>query len=299
MSPDWTLGRGIKYVTKLAVFIIVPGLHQMACKRWVLGILLFTLYVVSKFIFSNSPFEYGTTYGMNVWAYKTANIVWWASVVLLVFGLRRLEFPRFKIAYFAPVALVTLLMFLPLHDRNVLYMHVVKDNAICGKFCKNDILLFDYRDKEAAALSPGDYVMVEPVLKPSLTSVSEAMFPARVMMVRTNESCLTSIPLDIHTKLDFYHCVDGKRNYRYDFMLLGGPDSQYKTRNNHNVTPQKSSEVVGVNLKKIGNTHEYMILSDPITDVFGNTLLAIYKWTNINLFGYSTSKQTRQYEKPI
>ena len=33
---DWSVLRSGKYLAKLALFIIVPGLHQIACKRWLL-----------------------------------------------------------------------------------------------------------------------------------------------------------------------------------------------------------------------------------------------------------------------
>ncbi len=37
LPPDWTVARGFKYTAKLGVFILVPGLHQIACKRRILG----------------------------------------------------------------------------------------------------------------------------------------------------------------------------------------------------------------------------------------------------------------------
>ena len=37
LPPDWTVARVAKYAAKLGVFILVPGLHQIACKRRILG----------------------------------------------------------------------------------------------------------------------------------------------------------------------------------------------------------------------------------------------------------------------
>jgi len=47
------------------------------------------------------------------------------------------------------------------------------------------------------------------------------------------------------------------------------------------------TNIRGVELKIIGNTHEYFILSDGMTDFVGQALLFIYKVTGINPFGLS------------
>jgi hypothetical protein len=41
------------------------------------------------------------------------------------------------------------------------------------------------------------------------------------------------------------------------------------------------------------------MLTEGITDFVGNALLAVYKWTGVNLFGMSGSNKTDHFEKAI
>ena len=122
LPPEWTLARAAKYAAKLGVFILVPGLHQIACKRWILGSLLLILYVVSEFVGLNSPFEIMyvdlTPYSLFDNLSEVAQNISW---LLLAFDLKNLERRYLTPGHLLPAACVAVLSYMPFHDNRILY----------------------------------------------------------------------------------------------------------------------------------------------------------------------------------
>jgi hypothetical protein len=282
LPPDWTVARGARYVAKFGVFILVPGLHQIACNRWILGGLIFALYGTSSFVISNSPIEHGVTSSIPIWPLVTIDVARYFSWSLLFIDVGQQESRKLRPWYLSLVACIGLLHTLPLHSQDILFLHVVSNKYDCDDYCANDVFSYEMFIESKDEVSIDDLILVKD-FSISVEDFGRHYFPARVVMTRISEPCFTDFPLDMHARLDFYFCVDGKRDYFYDFLVVGGPKTEYVTPGGQSVTPLPSGEIEGFNLKKIGNTHKYFILTEEITEFTGNALLAIYKWTGINL----------------
>jgi hypothetical protein len=286
---DWSVLRSGKYLAKLALFIIVPGLHQIACKRWVLGGLVFAIYVVSMFAISNTPFEFGVMRPSTLWARYTSSISLVLSWALLALDFRHLKIRSLKFGYAAPLAIVILLQFLPLHHRSILFIHVVKNNSICEKFCENDVVTYNLHDGDNEKISIGQFILV-----PSHT---KSRYLAKVVMNRTAERCSSHFPLNDTIGIDAYRCIDGIKRYEYDFLVLGGPEPGYTTSEGVKLTPISNVGLIGINLKKIGNTRAYSVASENVSDLIGNALLTVFKWTGLNLFDLPVGDWNNHPEK--
>jgi len=291
LPPDWTVARGLKYAAELGVFILVPGLHQIASKRRILGVMIFALYAVSSFVISDKPFEVDGVYSIAVWPHITIDVAQYFSWVLLVVDFGRHESRKLKFGYVLPAACVALLYLLPLHEHGDSHLHVVESNPSCEVFCLHDIVTFERPYGKYDTVSIGDLILVR--------SSRRHFYPARVVMARTKEPCLTDFPLDMGAKLDFYSCRDGIRDYLYDFLVEGGPEEKYITPSGRSLTPLAAALVDGIHLRKIGNTHDYFVLTERLTDFVGNVLLTIYRWTGVNLFKLSGTDEADRFEKTI
>ena len=161
LPPEWTLARAAKYAAKLGVFILVPGLHQIACKRWILGSLLLILYVVSEFVGLNSPFEImyvdRTPYSLFDNLSEAAQNISW---LLLAFDLKKLDRRYLTPGHLLPAACVAVLSYMPFHDNRILFIHVEQENTVCPAFCKYDIVEWDFLDFDVEKVSIGDYVVL-------------------------------------------------------------------------------------------------------------------------------------------
>ncbi len=253
------------------------------------GGLLFTLYAVSSFVITNEPIESGGRYSIAVWPHITIDVAQYFSWFLLGIDIGRHESRKLKFGYVFPAACIVLLHFLPLREHGDSHLHVVESNHSCEVFCKHDIVTFEGLYGKYDTVSIGDLILVR--------ITRRHFYPAKVVMVRTREPCLTDFPLDMGAKLDFYSCDNRIRNYFYDFLVEGGPEKTYVTPGGRSLTPLHSFYVEGIHLKKIGNTHDYFFLTEQMTDFVGNALLAIYEWTGINLFRPSESDEADSFEK--
>ena len=161
MPTGWTVGRAVKYVGKLGLFVFVPGLHQMACRRWILGGLLLALYAFSSFVLSNRPLVYapGFKFPFETWEFVLRSAVIYSWMLLLV-DWNEFEFRSLSRWSVAPFGLVVLLGFLPLHDINLHRMLVVQHDFACPAFCRNDIVKWHAFKSRGKKYSPGDYVVI-------------------------------------------------------------------------------------------------------------------------------------------
>jgi len=114
LPPDWTVARGARYAAKLGVFMLVPGLHQIACRRWILGGLLMALYFAANFTLKNIPWDYadaGTS--KFILAGHFSDISLYISWILLAVDFRNIEGRKLKINVFLVMSCVAGLYFAP------------------------------------------------------------------------------------------------------------------------------------------------------------------------------------------
>ena len=290
LPPDWTLARLARYAAKLGIFILVPGLHQIACKRRILGGLLLVLYFAAEFTLSNKPFEYSTEYfPTHFHASNLAEIFRNISWLLLALDLRKLETRKLKINFFLVLSCAAGIYFVPQHQPRAIYGYVEKENFACPAFCKYDFIEYELypRRRRLEKELEGDYVTLGGIMEPYYTSRILAG-PLKDHLIGTvKEACAghgDKTELQRAKKLD---CEGEINEHQNDYLTLGGPKPDFKNKNGKDVSFISASKVSGIRLKKIGNTHEYFIFSNEITDIVGNALLTVYKWTGINLFGLS------------
>jgi hypothetical protein len=283
LSAEWTVARGMKYLAKVGLFLYVPGLHQMASRRYILGGLLFALFSVSSFMITNRPYVHGEIHHLALWGFGTMEVARNFSWFLMALDARGLDERNFSFGYFPLAAIIALLGVLPLHNHGILYLHIVKDSPVCSKICENDILSFNIVSDPKHPPVIGDYVLLGwPI---------SSMTPTRIVMTRPRIPCLDGYHGGWTSKLDSYLCSEGYRNYFYDYLVIAKPGNGYPTANGIYLKCISAGAVFGTELRKIGNIRDYDLFTDDATDIFGHALLTIYKWTGINLFKGSTLNQ--------
>ena len=290
LPPDWTLARAAKYAAKLGVFILVPGLHQIACKRRVLGGLLLVLYFGTEFVQSNRPVE-GLVDPFHIYfvTYNVPELFLNFSWFLLAFDLRNLETRKFKVNLLLVLSFAILIYFDQTYRPSFLYIYVEREGYTCPAFCTYDVVEFEpyalLYDLEIVA--EGDFVVLGDTFGPYYTSKLLSGPLKNYLPGTVKEMCAGYGDSDELQRLKKRVCEVELEDKRIDFLAPGGPNPDFKSKDGIDVSMISLRDVHGVRPKKIGNTHEYFVISDEVTDVVGNALLTIYKWTGANLFGLS------------
>jgi len=304
LPPDWTAARIARYATKLGLFILVPGLHQIACKRRILGGLLFMLFAVSEFAFSNAPaggnFDY--TYSFALF-FKLSDAAFYFTWLLLAFDLKNLESRDLTLGSLVLVFCLAVIHFSPLHNNRFLLFHIEQANTACPAFCKFDIVEWERNDPKNVNYSKGDYVVLG-------NNYSTPYYTTKILAGPVTEFCArdNGVSLGLPYDNEFCTLLDtgawddeplmdnswktywGKNHYYlYDFLIPRRANLEFTNIAARNFSMMSRFEPVGVRPKKIGNLREYYIYSDEVTDLVGTALLAVYQWTGLNLFGWSES----------
>jgi hypothetical protein len=278
LPPDWTVARGVRYAAKLGVFILVPGLHQIACRRWIFGGLLMALFFAAEFTQTNIPFNYSdqdlSTYYL---ASNFSDISLYISWGLLTVDLRNIETRTMKLTLFLVLCCATGLYFVPAHYGGNLNIHIEQDDFACPMFCKYDIVEYEFRHLPKHNFSIGDYVITEVPLGNFHLS--------KVVAGPPGEACAKDDRTILRLPVDNFYCFNINGKYVFEYIVLLGPHPVINNREVNEFTMVNKIDIVGVELKKIGNTHEYFVLSDGVTDSIGKSLLTIYQLTGVNLFG--------------
>jgi len=283
LPPDWTVARGLKYAAKLGVFVLVPGLHQIACKRRILGGLILFIFVASNFIFLNQPSEskfldfLSPTSIMNF-----SSATQYATWILLSIDLNNLESRRLKPGHIIPLAFFFSVHLMPFTDHRITYVHIEQKNTVCPVFCKFDIVKWDFRNPYVEKISEGDYVVMghfgsSAYATRLLAGPIENYLPGTPREVCSKYRLKSQLPQDL--------CEDFLDTARGSFIIRGGPKPEFKLGDGREGTMILGQEVMGFRPRKIGNLHDYFIFSDEVTEFVGTTLLTVYKWTGLNLFG--------------
>ena len=304
LLQDWSIGRAIAWLTKLGIFVLVPGLHQIACKRRILGGLLMVMYFVAEFAVENRPlylypvylfgppelpeitihnfesivaedknYNYGLMLGYHKLDRNLSQALLYFSWFLLLIDVRKIENRRVTLNWFLMFACLAGAWFWPAKYTWPSNYFVAQTNVGCPEFCKNDIGLKLSSQNRPGSPSPGDVVL--------LTHIFYGPKVARILPGSPRQLCDGELPkIQIRngelrdckssSSLDNKHRVDtGKEPFRQlglnrDIYWIG------------------KSPFVNSNFVKVGNTHKYFVLNDEITDAIGIALFHIYDWTELD-----------------
>jgi hypothetical protein len=297
LPSGWTLARGMKYLFKLAMFILIPGLHQLARKHSILGGMIFVGYLVTKIVIADHPFDFVEERYLETGPYhKLANVFQLFSWVLMLLDIKNLESRVLTFRVLLPIACFIGFHLIPLHGYRDFYLFVEQqhgyrdfhlfveqENYACPVFCRGDIVKFKPRNPVNDPFGVGDYVVIRG--KPKQPYISRILLGP----VNEKERC------PIH----YYNWIDSKEKEllcppvdeydKYKFLILGGDETAFHLRDGLKNSVISDFEILGVEPEKIGNLHEYYVWSEEVTGRLGYVLLDIYRWTNINLFDLTKS----------
>ncbi len=294
LPPEWTVGRGLKYAAKLAAFIVVPGLHQIACNRRILGGLLMLCYFSVEFVSSNKPMEpdldafHLFLVHNNLFVffnYQFSELFQIFSWLLLALDLRKLETRKLRVNLFVGLACAAGIYFVPHHNPLWIQVYVEPHNYVCPPFCKYDIIEYESVGGNKESLLEGDYVAIDYFHFDFYTSKLVAGPLKEHLIVTIEEACAGYGDDNELQRIRKKSCEIELQGYSNDLLTIGGPDSKFKSKSGEKISLTSYANINGVKLRRIGNTHEYFVFTDELTDYFGNALLVFYKWTGFNLFG--------------
>jgi len=290
LPPDWTVARGVRYAAKLCVFMLVPGLHQIACKRWIFGGLLMALYFAAEFNLSNVPFNFsdsGFTIGELAGFFSDLSL--YSCWVLLALDARKLELRKLSSGPLLIISCAAGLYFVPDHNPGTLNIQIVEHDFACPTWCMHDIVEYRMYDDRVHKLSAGDHVV--------LGNYFDYMYVAELLIAGSPEEACSEDGLA--TRLfpagnrfcqkilvnGYLYKVVALGGHAPEYTTIGDPPSELTTVGGRKVTIYTNSQVFGVELKKVGNTRQYFVFTDSITDIVGRALMSIYEVTDVNLFG--------------
>ena len=282
LPPDWTVARGVKYVTRLAIFIIVPGLHQIASKRRLFGGLLLAGYFAAEFVTINLPYDLSKeTYPVQDFAILIAKLVQHVSWILLALDIRNLKNRKPEINPFLIAVCAFGLYSIPYHNPGNSRLLVHDNNNLCPVFCLNDIIEYDHRTLDTDIVSVGDYVLMDRVYPHPYIS--------KILAMPSKDLCEDDGHLKFIQANDKFTCLPNsdRSGYFYPHLVWGGLDAKFVGLEGKDVSTVLDGDIHGINPRKIGNIREYNFLSDEITEMIGRFLVAIYEMTGLNLFGPS------------
>ena len=292
LPPDWTVLRVGKYIAKLSAFIIVPGLHQITCRRFLLGGLLMVVYFAAEFTSSNLPHSLSTlNYKRDFIAANISEYVCYFSWFLLALDLRNLEHRHLKLNLFLALSCIAGVYYVPEHYPEKLTVYVEKENTVCPVFCKNDIVEFDITLLEIHK-NPGQKLKIWRG-QIVIVDVFRGYPYATKILAAPDDICSGNAGNLLAPHEKEYFCVEGyKGKQPLPYLLQVGPKPEYNRYNGKYHSMIGSPLISGINPRKIGNIREYYFLSNGISDGIGEALLVLYKLTGLNLFGYSGTQKT-------
>jgi len=294
LPPEWTVARVVGYAAKLTVFVIVPGLHQIASNRRILSGLLMVLYFGTEFTLSNKPIE-ATDASVHLFILKSnlPETFLYFSWFLLALDLKKLGKRTLKISGFLVLSCAAGLYFIPHHRPMSIYGYIEQENYACPTFCKYDFIEYEPRWRQKGDLSEGDFVIFGEFEGPYYASKLLAGPLKNYLPGTVKKLCAGYGDADELQRAKKSSCEASLKEKLNYFLILGGPKPEFKDEDGRRASMVSSYEIRGASPRKIGNTHEYFIVTDEITDIIGNALLTVYKWTGINFFGMSRLIQSK------
>ena len=296
LLQDWSIGRAIAWLAKFGIFVLVPGLHQIACKRWILGGLLMAMYFVAEFALENRPLDFYTRtliaapdhsdydfsnfdyrdfetiilVGFRNLDYNLALVPKYFSWILLFLDVRKIEKRRLELNWFLVFFCLIGAWFWPDRTSFSSNLFVAQTNIGCPEICRNDIVAWHYLGPEIEQAKPGQLVIrddlfqgpiVARVLQGSPQQLCDGELPANWIRPGEQDGCSTHSPLDKQYRIEIG--PEPIRHYGVSRPIYWtGPMSRTRT-----------------SFSKIGSTHKYFVFNNIVTDAVGHTLFQIYNWT--------------------
>jgi hypothetical protein len=278
LPSDWTIARTSKYVIRLVLFIIVPGLHQIDSGRRILGALLMALYFVSEYVLSYMPYDLSTY--TNLPQEVAGNLSLCSLFVawfLLVFDLRTVEQLNLRPGVLLVLVSLAGLFFVPSRDAGNLDLFIQSNDLLCPQFCQNDVIEYDPIDFKNDKISAGDYVLVDRA-RPNT-------YITKVVSLPSKKICEGHGKLSLFVPTYKFFCIKGDGgDYIYPHVVLGGPNPQLKSIDGRDVSMISDSDIHGVKLRKIGNLRGTYLINDNITNLTGRIMYYVYLFTGVSLF---------------
>ena len=279
---DWTVKRGGKYLIKLALFIIVPGLHQMACKRWILGGLLMTIYFAAVFTNTNLPYDFSKdvypAHNIAELLFKASRYMCW---ILIALDWNNLKSRELKTNLFLALVCAAGLYFIFPHSGKNLNVIVEYKNDLCPAICRYDVIEYDLIDYKTDKVLAGDLVLMD--------LHSPNPYLSRILETPSGALCKENKKSPKYLPVDKLNCLkdnpeSNSTKYYYPYLSLGGPNPTLRTLDGRNITMESNINIHGVRLRKLGNLCAQYVLTNSLTDIFGRVLLLTYTMTGVNLF---------------
>ncbi|MBT4017987.1 MAG: hypothetical protein HOE62_08560 [Alphaproteobacteria bacterium] len=282
LSSGWTIIRGVKYAGKLCVFVLVPGLHQIARKRSLLGGILFSIFIAANFVVSNRPVEiYPTWHIPEITLAMIKAVAMGFSWALLIFDAKQLEATCLKPVYFVLVFFVLSSHSLPLHDHGMSLVFVEREGQSCPAFCKNDVIRYEYVNRWKQRISVGDYVVVNSNRNFVDPYKDEHLYVSKIISVASGEACAVSNEAALLQAQNHNVCLEDYNLKPDEYAVLGGTNPGFKTDDGRDISIVESYRIFGTNPKKIGNINVNNLENSRITRFIGMSLVTLYKWTGI------------------
>jgi hypothetical protein len=177
--------------------------------------------------------------------------------------------------------------------------HIEAGDTACPVICKNDVVVWDFYDRDIEQVQKGDFVV--------LNDNWQGFYTARILSDPVAKACaednrtefqlpdsnvFCNIKALLPEQEDFGWTYSGISNgdrkyfYQYDYLvsghlniLLTEPVRFYSPK----ISMTNKYVIRGVRPRKIGNIQVKSILPDAMDEILGQALFAIYRWTGINL----------------
>ena len=311
---DWSIGRVVAWFAKLGVFVLVPGLHQIACKRRILGGLLMVMYFVTEFAVENRPLDFYPrklfdhpditdmsefdhflfyvyiNYDFHILAgfhhldQNLARVPLYFSWFLLFLDVRKLERRSLTLNWFLVIVCLTATWFWPERHPYFSNLFVVQTNIGCPQICKNGIVAWHSPDPGEVIPNTGQLVVRDDLMMGPIM--------ARILPGTPEQLCNGELPESWVRPGELDRCNNfSQLSKRYRVDVGAGPVQRYGF--SQRIYWAGPTSWTRTSFSKIGNTRKYFVLNDSVTDFVGHTLFQIYNWTEydpLNFINYSLPK---------
>ena len=277
-TRDWTVVRGIKYVVRLALFIVVPGLHQIACRRAFLGWLILGVYLVASFVYSNLPWDPRNDFLVHALIERINEYILFAVWLLLALDIRNLDKRRIPNKRILLLPCLAAIYFIPTYDSGFLDILVENKNNLCPEICKNDVVEFDHVDYDADKPKSGDLVVMD-VHRPN-------PYLTKVLETPSAELCANNKREPKYLPADQLICLNDPETgeYYYPYLILGGPAPELTNLEGDRISITNIANITGVRVRKTGHLGSSGTENTGFQEFMGTLQLTVYKMTGIKLF---------------
>ena len=285
LPVGWTLRRTAGQLSKLGLFVLIPGFHQIASKRVLFGSLLLALYIVSEFGSLDPTNSYSTGRFVPYELYaRISYLVKLISWLLLAHDFRTFGTHQLRFGHLLPISCITALLFLSTWERQTSPFLIVDRNDFCPTFCRGDIVEWTtYESREAqlfeehrSKIPVGEYLVIQhPLFN---------LFVSRLVAAQSDIACADDGGASLNLPRNNVYCDEALSPNYFEFLVIGGPRPHFKGTDDRTYTMVSENRVEGIQLSKLGNLRQVELLGDGLSKFVGYGMLSIYQWTGVNFF---------------